>query len=662
MATGGSGATRHRLSLQDWEELEKTVFYLECTQEGKDIGVGTEHVYYMLKDADGVEGIMKLPQQLDRDEFLIILHPRDSAEMLSLRLNQLAGTIAMVLVDGKEEVHVKRIVKTLGEVIESTPMVAKVFKQYVEECLISGKARDTSIVWHVNTNYIISSTPHKGESPTSPIVSPALLELAKGLKGHTDVDLLNMFHTLQLECVRRGVPVGEPAVGGSIGMNPKVNETINAEELGHTIAESNQKFLDNLSQKGFLRSKIPKLHTFSGDGSSKDISFDLWQSKVEQVRTGGLYPESAIIEAIFESLKGRAAESLRYISPKASLSEVLSVLNSKFGTAASYDTLMGSFYTLCQEETEEVSAYANRIENKLRVIVHKYPENFLGNTEQKTLRDRFFKGLKPLYSASLRHRYDNPEIPYQDLLDAARNVEDEGNVYEKLVKKGKENKEKAKAQSVITKGDSKGDSGGLADLAKVVKLVQDQMEVTQKALKDITESFKDFENRNNSYHVPYNQRGGGNQNNFQGRGRGRGYQNNNYQGRGRGYYNGPENNQNPGNNPRNNPGNQPENNNQNQRGGNRGGHRDGQRNGNQNNGNQNQNQNQNNAGQRNNNQGNPGNNQGRRGPYCRFCATQGAQEVDHWPQNCAFVSSVLEEYHNNQREEGHQNNTHNLNG
>ena len=634
MATGGQGATRHMLSLQDWDQFSRAVLYVECTQENKDIGVKTEHVYAMCKDNQGIEGILKLPQQVDRDEFLLVLHPEDSAELLSLRMQQLSGAVQVELDVSVGPVIIRRLCKSLGEIEHATPVLAKTFKGYIEQCLVHGAPTDTKAIWHVNSKYLIASTPH-----IDPPKHPSIGKLLAGLEGETDIDLLNMLQGLHLECMKRGVPVGP-----SVPIMPKANESLNMDELGNTIAGSNQKFLDDLSKKGFLRSKVPKLHTFSGDGSTKDISFELWEYKVNQLRDSGLHPESAIIEAITDSLKGRAAEALRYVGPRASLSQIMSALQGKYGVASSFDTLMGSYYTLCQEETEDVTQYANRIENKLSSIVHRFPERFHGNAEQQTLRDRFFKGLKPIYSSSLRHKFDNPDVPYCELFTAARGIEDEGKLHDSLSKK---EKNKAKVANIVTKDENKEGTQNLSELAKIVKQVQEQVLVTQKALQGITESFKDYENRNNTFHVPYNQRGRGNHNNHEQNGRGRGYL-----GRGRGY-------QGRGNY---------QGNNQTQRGGYRGGFRGGQRNnqrgGNHqgnNQGNNPQGNNQHDGNQGNNQQGNQPN-QGRRGPYCRFCANQGADDVAHWPQNCDFVTSVLEEWHQDQRENGHQNASGSLNG
>ena len=170
-----------------------------------------------------------------------------------------------------------------------------------------------------------------------------------------------------------------------------------------------------------MRSKTPKISQFSGDDLKGDVSFEHWEYEVETLSR--VNTESAIKEAITKSLKGLGAETLRSLGPFASVAEILISMKAKYGVAASYDSLMRDYYTLVQEENEKVPHFASKIGMKLSYIRWRFSQRFVGNIKSNVLRDKFIFGLKKGIRDSIRLRYNDPNIPYCELLSFARETE-----------------------------------------------------------------------------------------------------------------------------------------------------------------------------------------------------------------------------------------------
>ena len=173
-----------------------------------------------------------------------------------------------------------------------------------------------------------------------------------------------------------------------------------------------------------LQIGTPKISTFSGDAapSKTEVSYEQWSHEVQCVKDH--YPESVVRESIMRSLKGAAADMARYMGPTASVSDILEKLSVIFGTVASFDVLMQSFYKISQGN-EKVPSFATRLEGTLNQIRIKCPGRIADHEVPSHLKDRLFHGVKKHVRDSVRYLYSDSRTTYSELVVAARRAESE---------------------------------------------------------------------------------------------------------------------------------------------------------------------------------------------------------------------------------------------
>ena len=112
----------------------------------------------------------------------------------------------------------------------------------------------------------------------------------------------------------------------------------------------------------------PKINTFSGDitPGKTELSYEQWNHEVQCIKDH--YPELVVWESIMRSLKGVAADMAQYMSPTASVSDILEKHLVIFGTLVSFDVLMQNFYKIAQGGNEKVPSFATRLEGTLNQI------------------------------------------------------------------------------------------------------------------------------------------------------------------------------------------------------------------------------------------------------------------------------------------------------
>ena len=118
----------------------------------------------------------------------------------------------------------------------------------------------------------------------------------------------------------------------------------------------------------------PKINTFSGDATpgKTEVSFEQWNHKVQCIKDH--YLELVVQESIMRSLKGAAADMALYMSPTASVSDILDKLTVIFGTVASFDVLMPNFYKITQGNNKKVPSFTMRLEGTLNQIRLRCPD------------------------------------------------------------------------------------------------------------------------------------------------------------------------------------------------------------------------------------------------------------------------------------------------
>ena len=590
----------------DIENLNRHCLFITFTPDNvEDIGLDcgiVKDLYASVHLDDKLEGILKLPQQDEIDEFLAVFTPGDvllSAE----RLKTPVGRRDLTFPDGSSARY-KGTSKQLAEIKATEKELYKVLLQNLESCLVRGTPKDVSMVWFPNPMFVKTSTPYKPDKAEG-LVQKLVAQVAD---APTET-LQQLLTALCVEAEKRGAPIPSlPVPSGPKPDSPKPSKDVTVLDpnvLGETIAKANESLIETLAHHGLLRSQTPKISQFSGDSLKGDVSFEQWEYEVEILKA--THTESAIREAITKSLKGSAAEALRALGPLATLEQILVSFRGKYGIAASYDTLMSDLYTFTQQDEETVPQFATKIETKLSSIKWKFPGNVTVDVESRILRDRLFFGIKKDIRDSIRYRFSDPSVTYSDLLRYARESEVENQTLKSSCDSNKEKKEKSKVKSssvtTSTSGQNTPSPTSNPDLEKLTKAAEKVQKETEKAealLKELLDSINQFNNPST------NNRGRGN--GFRGRGNG-------FRGRGRGRGNG-----------------------------------NGYGRGNAQ-GNQGQTQNQSSSNQ----QGQ------RRTPKCFHCIQNGADKVDHWPNQCEWLKSILQDWHSTQSVLGHQNQSQNLN-
>ena len=107
--------------------------------------------------------------------------------------------------------------------------------------------------------------------------------------------------------------------------------------------------------------KTPKFSIISGDPTQKvEVSFEQWACKVKSVLENHM--GTNLREGIICCLLGAMADLVQYLGPHAPVSEIITKLELKYGTVASFDILMQNLYKLQQGKIEKVLAYVTPLE------------------------------------------------------------------------------------------------------------------------------------------------------------------------------------------------------------------------------------------------------------------------------------------------------------
>ena len=137
-------------------------------------------------------------------------------------------------------------------------------------------------------------------------------------------------------------------------------------------------------------SRIPKLPQFSGEAQKGDSDFDVWRYDLTCLIHSGVYQQHILLEAIRQSLKGRARSVLLHLGELASVSDIMSELEAIYGNVATPEKLKEQFYMAFQQDKETVADYSLRLEQLLRHSSLHFDQQ----TKDEMLRNRLWSGLR----------------------------------------------------------------------------------------------------------------------------------------------------------------------------------------------------------------------------------------------------------------------------
>ena len=135
----------------------------------------------------------------------------------------------------------------------------------------------------------------------------------------------------------------------------------------------------------------PRISIFYGEPGKGEAPYDLWRYEVDSLRKSKFQPH-IIDMAIRRSLKGDAARVAMRLGPDASLEFLLAKLETTYGLSIQNDRLMAEFYSAKQKPEEDVTAWANRLED----LLYKAGQRHLISPPERNekLCSMFWSGLK----------------------------------------------------------------------------------------------------------------------------------------------------------------------------------------------------------------------------------------------------------------------------
>ena len=135
----------------------------------------------------------------------------------------------------------------------------------------------------------------------------------------------------------------------------------------------------------------------------------------------------SILLGIRRSVRGTAAEVLRYLGEQVIVQDVLDKFDVTFGNVLSTEQLLGSFYSVTQKPSESVTSWGCRLEEILSQLQERGA--IQPSARRNMLWTKFWMGLteEKLKNAS-RHRFDSGES-YDQLFRSLRTLEQEQKPY-----------------------------------------------------------------------------------------------------------------------------------------------------------------------------------------------------------------------------------------
>ena len=162
-----------------------------------------------------------------------------------------------------------------------------------------------------------------------------------------------------------------------------------------------------------------------------EVRFDHWKFEISEALR--VHHPERVREGLVKSLRGNAADIVRHLGVGSTLEQILERLTLAFETISDKDVLLQEYYKLSQESGESVQQYSIRLEAALEKIRIRYPESHSLREADTSLKDRLFHGMRKEIRDSIRFRFEDKVVTYQDLLAAARKAESEGGA-KKIIK------------------------------------------------------------------------------------------------------------------------------------------------------------------------------------------------------------------------------------
>ena len=152
----------------------------------------------------------------------------------------------------------------------------------------------------------------------------------------------------------------------SILIKGKVRSSTTAKSKGTTLSDTDEddgppspskesllKSILNQIEKDISHSiHIPKVPPFSGENKSGEVTFDVWKYEVKCIIREGNHRTSVVLQAIRNSLRGKARSLLVTLPDNITPTQMVDKLDGVYGNVSDHEALMENFYKQRQEEGE----------------------------------------------------------------------------------------------------------------------------------------------------------------------------------------------------------------------------------------------------------------------------------------------------------------------
>ena len=250
------------------------------------------------------------------------------------------------------------------------------------------------------TSQIPNNDPEKGVKEEQNVSQEDIKTMVKFLKQNTKYKILteeeyaNLTHSL-VDQDDQGIPRMASSTPKPYKMAP------NVPRIDHLLMFYNSPPNNSIS---FSHPKIP---VFTGEEKS-EISFEVWKFEVKCILKEKNYSMPVILQAIRNSLKGKARGLLLSLSEEATPDDIIEKLEGVYGNVYDCETIMQNFYMQRQELHQTVAEYGIKLETILQSAVEK--GHISPDARNDMLRTKFWSGLRDteLKNAS-RYKYDTTE-------------------------------------------------------------------------------------------------------------------------------------------------------------------------------------------------------------------------------------------------------------
>lgn len=254
---------------------------------------------------------------------------------------------------------------------------------------------------------------------------------------------------------------------------------------------------------------FPKLSSFYGEEGKGEASWATFKYEVEALVANKQYTEEQILFGIRRGLKGQAADKLRRLGTEVTVKDILTKLETDYGTVESKEDIMRKFYSCLQKPDETIEQYSSRLEDQFDKAVKL---GALQRTDLNLLKEVFHAGLKKEIKLMTIYQ-KNTSVSYDELKRELRKLENDMKV--------EESQDTKKPCKPAVQTDSKGNKDKRTESSSEFSELKEMLKQINKRIDDLEKGKKEGENKvgNNEWYKPsFNNRGRG----FRGSGRGRG--------------------------------------------------------------------------------------------------------------------------------------------